>query len=604
MIQSRSLRVALMAAAAAILLGTLIFLFVKSAGIDFKNDAHALALLREMKDLDTRWDVDAQRIANQFAPSSASSPERGRLIGRSLRELEREGTRAAFSSQVRGLNAGLAEKETAFQRVRDAHLQSLNAFSRLDEAMRNLVQLAAARANARGAGRASPLVVTLAEHLRNDLLRPDIETFPSRASALERRIATLRLEATAIDPALGGAAMESEAAGRAFLEARNAEALAWRKFSFLTLGSRIELAARTYSKTIEDSLDEKDRWRVYLFYYAAALLIGVGYLAMRVASAQRQLREANEDLEKRVSERTRDLSQTLKRLKESEAQLVQTEKMSSLGQMVAGVAHEINTPLSYVKNSVATARERMPELRGAVAQAEHLLDILRTGTTDSAQLQQAFEALERSLAKLQREHALEDLDSLAHDGLHGIEQIAELVTNLRNFSRLDRSRIASFNVNEGVKATLLIAKPNLRRIEVERHLGEVASITCSPSQVNQVLLNILTNAAQAIDKPNGRINVTTRPEGSKSVAIEIEDNGRGIAPEVLPKIFDPFFTTKEVGKGTGLGLSIAYKIVSQHGGRIDVHSIPGEGTTVIVTLPMEPPPELAASVGEKKAAAA
>ncbi len=604
MIQSRSLRVAIMAAVAAILLGTLVFLFAKTSGIDFKYDSHALALLREMKDLDTRWDVDAQRIANQFAPALASSPDRGRMIARSLRDLEREGARPDFSSQVRGLHVGLAEKETAFQRLRDAHLQSLGAFGRLDEAIRSLVQLAAARSNARGPGRGSPLLVTLAEHLRSDLQRPDIETFTARSSALERRIATLRLEATAIDPALGSAAAESDAAGRAFLEARNAEALAWRKFSFLTLGSRIELAARTYSKAIEDSLDEKDRWRVYLFYYAAALLIGVGYLAMRVASAQRQLREANEDLEKRVSERTRDLSQTLKRLKESEAQLVQTEKMSSLGQMVAGVAHEINTPLSYVKNSVATARERMPELRGAVAQAEHLLDILRTGTTDSAQLQQAFEALERSLAKLQREHALEDLDSLAHDGLHGIEQISELVTNLRNFSRLDRSRIASFNVNEGVKATLLIAKPNLRRIEIEKHLGEVASITCSPAQVNQVLLNILTNAAQAIDKPNGRINVTTRPEGSKSVAIEIEDNGRGIAPEVLPKIFDPFFTTKEVGKGTGLGLSIAYKIVSQHGGRIDVHSIPGEGTTVIVTLPIEPPPELAASVGEEKTAAA
>ena len=593
-----------MALAAAILLGTLIFLFAKSAAIDFKNDAHALALLREMKDHDTRWDVDAQRIANQFAPSSASSPERGRMIASSLRELEREGARAEFSSQVRGLNSGLAEKEAAFQRLRDAHLQSLGALGRLDEAMRTLVQLAAARSNARGAGRGSPLVVTLAEHLRNDLQRLDIETFPARSSALERRIATLRLEAAGIDPALAGSAAETEAAGRAFLEARNAEALAWRKFSFLTLGSRIELAARTYSKAIEDSLDEKDRWRVYLFYYAAALLIGVGYLASRVASAQRQLREANEDLEKRVSERTRDLSQTLKRLKESEAQLVQTEKMSSLGRMVAGVAHEINTPLSYVKNSVAAARERMPELRGAVAQAEHLLDILRTGSPDSAQLQLAFEELERSLAKLHREHALEDLDSLAHDGLHGIEQIAELVTNLRNFSRLDRSRIASFNVNEGVKTTLLIAKPNLRRIDVEKHLGDVASITCSPSQVNQVLLNILTNAAQAIDKPGGRINVTTRPEGSKSVAIEIEDNGRGIAPEVLPKIFDPFFTTKEVGKGTGLGLSIAYKIVSQHGGRIDVHSIPGEGTTVIVTLPIEPPPELAASIDEERVATA
>ncbi len=589
-----------MAASAAILLGTLIFLFAKTAGIDFKNDSHALALLRDMKDLDTRWDVDALRTVGQFAPASAASPDRGRLIARSLRDLEREGARSDFSAQVKGLHAGLAEKDAAFQRLRDAHVLSLNADGRLDEAMRRLVQLATARSATR---RSPPYLASLAEHLRGDLQRPDIDTFPARAPALERRIAALRLEAAAIDPTLAEAASEGEAAARAFLEARNAEALAWRRFSFLTLGSRIELAARSYSKAIEDTLDDKDRWRVYLFYYAAALLIGVGYLTSRVASTQRQLREANEELEKRVSERTRDLSQTLKRLKESEAQLVQTEKMSSLGQMVAGVAHEINTPLSYVKNSVATARERMPELREAMAQAERLLDILRTGSPDSVQLQRAFEVLEMSLAKLHRENALEDLDSLAHDGLHGIEQIAELVTNLRNFSRLDRSRVASFNVNEGVKTTLLIAKPNLRRIEIEKHLGEVASITCSPSQINQVLLNILSNAAQAIDKPHGRINVTTRPEGSKSVAIEIEDNGRGITRDVLPKIFDPFFTTKEAGKGTGLGLSIAYKIVSQHGGRIDVHSIPGEGTTVIVTLPIEPPPELAAGIEEKAAAA-
>jgi signal transduction histidine kinase len=172
------------------------------------------------------------------------------------------------------------------------------------------------------------------------------------------------------------------------------------------------------------------------------------------------------------------------------------------------------------------------------------------------------------------------------------------VTNLRNFSRLDRSRIASFNVNEGVKTTLLIAKTGLRKIDVETHLGDVNSITCSPSQVNQVLLNILTNAAQAIDKGRGRIVVTTRAIGAYGVEIEIEDNGRGIAPDVLPKIFDPFFTTKPVGKGTGLGLSIAYKIVSQHGGHIDVRSVVGEGTSVTVTLPVEPPPDLATNIEE------
>jgi two-component system, NtrC family, sensor kinase len=146
-----------------------------------------------------------------------------------------------------------------------------------------------------------------------------------------------------------------------------------------------------------------------------------------------------------------------------------------------------------------------------------------------------------------------------------------------------------------VKATLLIAKPALRKVDVEHRLGEIPSITCSPSQVNQVLLNLVTNAAQAMDKPRGRITVVTREAGPGNIAIEVEDNGKGIAQESLPRIFDPFFTTKEVGKGTGLGLSIAYKIVKQHGGEIDVHSTLGVGTTVIVTLPVEPPAELAAN---------
>ena len=159
-------------------------------------------------------------------------------------------------------------------------------------------------------------------------------------------------------------------------------------------------------------------------------------------------------------------------------------------------------------------------------------------------------------------------------------------------------------MNEGVRAALLIARSTLRRIEVEQRMGEVPSITCSPSQVNQVLLNILTNAAQAMDKPNARIAIATRPAGNGAVAIDIEDNGKGIAPEILPRIFDPYFTTKEPGKGTGLGLAIAYKIVAQHGGRIDVRSTPGTGTVMTVTLPIEPPPELALQEPSSQMAAA
>jgi signal transduction histidine kinase len=169
------------------------------------------------------------------------------------------------------------------------------------------------------------------------------------------------------------------------------------------------------------------------------------------------------------------------------------------------------------------------------------------------------------------------------------------VSNLKNFSRLDRSKVASFNVNEGLVSTLIIAKAQLGGVAVDRRFGEIPSITCSPSQVNQVFLNLVTNAAQAMDRPDGAIVITTRREGADAIAVEVADNGKGIPPEVLPKIFDPFFTTKEVGKGTGLGLSIVYKIVEQHGGRIDVKSTVGKGTVFTVVLPIHPPPELAAS---------
>jgi signal transduction histidine kinase len=180
--------------------------------------------------------------------------------------------------------------------------------------------------------------------------------------------------------------------------------------------------------------------------------------------------------------------------------------------------------------------------------------------------------------------------------LHGIEQIAGLVGNLRNFSRLDRCQVGAYSVNDGLESSLTLARHLLKTIEVRRELADVPAIRCSPSQVNQIFLNLITNAAQATTSADARITVRSRREGTDCVAVEVEDNGTGIAPEVLPKIFDPFFTTKEVGKGTGLGLSIAYKIAEQHGGRIEVASTVGTGTrfTVVLPITVPAPAELAA----------
>jgi signal transduction histidine kinase len=272
--------------------------------------------------------------------------------------------------------------------------------------------------------------------------------------------------------------------------------------------------------------------------------------------------------------------------------LVQTEKMSSLGQMVAGVAHEINTPLAYVKNSLEAVEGQLAPLGATVTETDRLLRMLREGA-DEQSFGKQFAEVSNHVAALRRDNAIEELPKLVRDGQYGIGQIAEIVSNLRNFSRLDRKKVDRFNVAEGLESTLSIARHLLKTIEVTKNFGDVPPITCSPSQLNQVFLNLVTNAAQATEGRKGEISITTRAPDPEHVEIIVADNGRGIPADALPKIFDPFFTTKEVGKGTGLGLSIAYRIVEAHGGQISVDSKVGTGTRFVVRLPVHPPEQAA-----------
>ena len=199
-----------------------------------------------------------------------------------------------------------------------------------------------------------------------------------------------------------------------------------------------------------------------------------------------------------------------------------------------------------------------------------------------------FTAVNERVSRLKKKKVLSDLQGLVKDGEYGTTQMSEIVGNLKDFSRLDRSKATQFNLNDGLNSTLAMAKHQLKTATVETQFNDIPHVYCSPSQINQVFLNLINNAAEALDRGRGKIVIRTRKQGD-GVAVIIADNGSGIAPDVLPKIFDPFFSTKEIGKGTGLGLSISYKIIKQHGGRIDVDSTPGQGTRFTVFLPLNPP---------------
>jgi two-component system, NtrC family, sensor kinase len=266
--------------------------------------------------------------------------------------------------------------------------------------------------------------------------------------------------------------------------------------------------------------------------------------------------------------------------------LIQNEKMSSLGQMVSGVAHEINTPLAYVKGNLEIVGSRLKNIRHIEQLCTSTVRLLSAQSAAAGDVQTRLRSLFGVARDVANAKVSEEFADLVQDAIHGVSQISELVVNLKNFSRLDRSAEVGFNLHEGIDSTLLIARHLLKgRIEVRKNYGDIPSILCSPSQINQVVLNLVTNAAQAIAE-NGTITISTARHDQRTVRIDVADTGTGIAAEILPKIFDPFFTTKEIGSGTGLGLSIAHKIVKQHGGRIEVRSEVGRGSCFTILLPL------------------
>ena len=320
---------------------------------------------------------------------------------------------------------------------------------------------------------------------------------------------------------------------------------------------------------------------------------------LRILSSQAAISIENAllyaSVENKVAARTKelnnknfDLAHTLQQLKYTQSQLVHSEKMSSLGQMIAGVAHEINNPVSFIYGNIEYA-------------GEYLQDLLCLINAYQEEYPQPSLAIKEITEKIDLEFLVQDLQKLLKSMKVGAERIRNIVISLKNFSRLDSLKKSPVNLHEGLDNTLLILQHRLRgegnhqRIKLVKHYGDLPPLTCYGSQLNQVFMNLLANAIDALEGKGREENtsiqdpqITIHTESTpSSVIIRIIDNGPGINAELQGKIFDPFFTTKSVGSGTGLGLSISYQIVvEKHGGSLICHSLPGQGSEFIIEIPL------------------
>ncbi|MBD2356668.1 HAMP domain-containing protein [Tolypothrix sp. FACHB-123] len=339
---------------------------------------------------------------------------------------------------------------------------------------------------------------------------------------------------------------------------------------------RVNVSSKDEVGTLAASLNQLVEW---VGNYTQELEIARQTLEKRVEERTQELQQAHHTLEEKVEERTQELQQALQDLKATQGQLIQTEKMSSLGQMVAGIAHEINNPVNFIHGNIECA-------------SGYIQDLINLINLYQQEYPEPSYRIAENIEDIDLDFITEDLSHLLSSMKMGSQRIREIVLSLRNFSRLDEADMKAVNIHEGIDNTLLILNHRLKLgIEIIKIYGDLPLIECYPAQLNQVFMNILNNALDALldysNKRNKQIIINTSLVNNNCLKISIKDNGPGIRQEIMSKLFDPFFTTKPVGKGTGLGLSISYQIIEKHKGKIEINSAIDEGTEFTITLPIK-----------------
>ena len=596
---SRVLRIVVAVGVVLALIGVLAILYTKTSSVDAARKTQVEGYLKQLKQLDAEWNVDVLKsrmeINKNYDPLTNPLPvltELQQKLEVEVKTLEDPDTEKAFEE----LKNVIAQKIDLVDQFKAQNAILKNSLRYVPTAVADLrTEIRQVRHASQSTSDRLDMLDARANQLLNDVLKYNLLQDPAAAQDIEASLLQIETSETFYPTAIEASVRNLLTHTRTILHQRVVESDVMDRISLLPMTSANNRLGAVFDRDFQVALGESDRYRNYLFAYSGLLLALLVYIGGRlirsyriIARVNKDLQLSNETLEQRVRERTEELSMALRDLQESETQLVQSEKMASLGQMVAGVAHEINTPLAYVRSSLETVEAQLSGVVQEFVDAMMLLvHSMRSGDVSDDDITTRFAVVSGLADNLEQFAVIDEIQGLVKNGVHGVDEITKIVVNLKTFSRLDRSHVTKCTVEECLESTLQLAKSVIKGRKIRKFFAGTLPISCAPSQINQVLLNLITNAAQASEDQSGLITVVTRMPDQKHVAVDIIDNGAGIPEDVMPKIFDPFFTTKDVGKGTGLGLAIVYKIIEQHGGTIKVHSKQGTGTKVTVVLPLD-----------------